>query len=161
MNNKLITLNNMLSLNTRLLVNCFENVSNSQAQERINEKTNPMIFILMHILDARYYLARYVGIHIESPYKKISGKAKKFEDIKEYPTISEILEYWKEIGELIYDGISNLEEEKLEKKSSFSFPVNDNTVLGAITFLIHHESYHIGQLGYLRKLIGLEAMSYE
>ena len=39
-------------------------------------------------------------------------------------------------------------------------PGVDRTRLGALTFLVQHDSYHIGQLALLRKPAGLPAMSY-
>ena len=33
-------------------------------------------------------------------------------------------------------------------------------MLGALTFLVQHDSYHLGQLTFLRKLAGLPAMRY-
>jgi uncharacterized damage-inducible protein DinB len=41
------------------------------------------------------------------------------------------------------------------------FPMPNATVLGVLTFLVQHESYHIGQLALFRKCAGLPAMSYE
>jgi uncharacterized damage-inducible protein DinB len=34
-------------------------------------------------------------------------------------------------------------------------------VLGALTFLVQHDSYHLGQLSLLRKWAGLPAMRYD
>jgi uncharacterized damage-inducible protein DinB len=36
----------------------------------------------------------------------------------------------------------------------------DQTVLSALTFLVQHDSYHVGQLALLRKYVGLPAMRY-
>jgi uncharacterized damage-inducible protein DinB len=38
--------------------------------------------------------------------------------------------------------------------------VSDGSVLGAVAFLAQHESYHMGQLGLLRKALGYPPMSY-
>ena len=34
------------------------------------------------------------------------------------------------------------------------------TTLGMLTFLVQHDSYHIGQLSLLRKYAGMPAMQY-
>ena len=39
-------------------------------------------------------------------------------------------------------------------------PLGEPTVLSALTFLVQHESYHIGQVTFLRKHAGLPAMQY-
>ena len=48
----------------------------------------------------------------------------------------------------------------LNEKSKDKFPIDDESVLGGISFLVGHEAYHIGQLSILRKFFGLEAMKY-
>ena len=50
--------------------------------------------------------------------------------------------------------------EELETAVDARFPGVDRTRLGALTFLVQHDSYHIGQLALLRKPAGLPAMSY-
>lgn len=37
-------------------------------------------------------------------------------------------------------------------------PVEDKTIMGGFAFLISHESYHVGQLGLLRKELGLSTI---
>jgi hypothetical protein len=40
------------------------------------------------------------------------------------------------------------------------FPIEDASRLGLLAFLVQHDSYHIGQLSWLRKYAGLPAMKY-
>lgn len=44
--------------------------------------------------------------------------------------------------------------ESLESDAGKKSPGEDNTILGRIAFLLHHESYDIGQLGLWRKQLG-------
>jgi uncharacterized damage-inducible protein DinB len=53
-----------------------------------------------------------------------------------------------------------MNESKLQEKVRFKFPIEDNTKFGALTFMVQHETYHIGQLGILRRALGLPAMKY-
>jgi uncharacterized damage-inducible protein DinB len=39
-------------------------------------------------------------------------------------------------------------------------PVADPSVLGALTFLLQHESYHVGQLAMLKKHLTGKPMKY-
>ena len=39
----------------------------------------------------------------------------------------------------------------LEGASPIEFPIESKTILGAIAFLALHESYHMGQLAYVRR----------
>ena len=44
---------------------------------------------------------------------------------------------------------------------ALSFPLANGTLLGTLTFLVQHDSYHLGQLSLLRKYCGLPAMRYQ
>ncbi|MBU1095037.1 MAG: DinB family protein [Bacteroidetes bacterium] len=160
MEKEIISSINILNLNTKLFTNCFNDVNDSMASKCINDAINPMNFIALHLLDARYYLAKFAGVHIESPYSQITKGAEKPCDIKNYPPVNEMILNWTDIGNLLADTISNLKSDFLSSSYRTKFPVENKTKLGVITFLVQHESYHIGQLGLIRKLHGLPAMSY-
>jgi len=48
----------------------------------------------------------------------------------------------------------------LARANVHRFPISDTTALGMITFLTQHDSYHIGQVGFLRRQLGKPAMTY-
>ena len=49
----------------------------------------------------------------------------------------------------------------LASDSPVNVPFGDKTMKGFLAFLMHHEAYHIGQMGILRKYLGNEAMKYD
>ena len=149
-----------VGLNTRLITNCFDGVDDELANKRINDSTNPMAFISLHALEARYFLTRVLGAKVQNPYKKLTKDAKTWEDLKEMPPVNEMLNYWKEVGDILLDTLKNIDESKLQEKVRFKFPIEDDTKFGALTFMVQHEVYHIGQLGILRRVLGLPAMKY-
>ncbi len=53
-----------------------------------------------------------------------------------------------------------LEESFLRSESPQTFPVDDHTTLDGMVFFLEHEAYHLGQLGFLRKSLGLGSMKY-
>ena len=56
--------------------------------------------------------------------------------------------------------LEKVKGENLEAESEVPFPVGDRTVLGNVIFLLHHDTYHIGQIAILRKQFGYPAMKY-
>ena len=157
---ELLPLYNTMKLNSNLFASCVEDLNSEQSAARLNENTNSIIFLLCHILGARYYLSNYLGSDAMFPYDETFGKYDSISQIKEYPAISEVKKYWIEISEMLEDQLINMSDISLLKKSKFEFPIDDDTILGGITFLIHHESYHIGQIGFCRKYLGLTPVSY-
>ncbi len=153
-------LHELLQLNSRLLINCLEGVDDETARKRINDRTNNIAFISSHIIDARYFLASYLGIESSNPFKELLEGLNSIEDFTEFPVVKEVLSAWREVSPALSERFESLTEAEIGEKSAQPFPIDDDTVLGGIAFLIQHESYHIGQLGFLRKCFELEAMGY-
>jgi uncharacterized damage-inducible protein DinB len=151
----------MCKLNTRLFNNVLDGVNENLARERMSNNTNNMYFTICHMLDARYFLANLLGLKEECPYKEIFDAARNIDDLNNYPPLDPIKSHWNEISNLIENRMPDVNEILLQKKPPIDFPLDDNTVLGGITFLLQHESYHIGQLGLMRKYFGLGPMKYD
>lgn len=158
--NTLAPLVRTFDLNTRLFLNAVENVDDKIATSRPNENTNHMAFVACHLVDARHYLGNTVGHESNSPFKALEG-ARGIDDIEEFPSVDEIRSAWKAISEKVSPHLTTLGDADLEKESERPFPIEaGNTILGAITFLLEHDSFHIGQLGLLRRFFGLDALKY-
>ena len=160
MNNALVPLVRTLDLNTRLFLNALDGVDDNIATSRPNESTNHIAFIACHLVEARHYLGNTVGHERSSPFKALEG-ARGIDDIQEFPTVDEIRSAWKVISERLSSHLATLGDADLEKELERPFPIEaGNTTLAAITFLIEHDSFHIGQLGFLRRFFGLDALKY-
>ncbi len=151
----------LLRLNTRLFANCLDGIDDEAARTRINDRTNNVAFIACHLVDARYFLAAYLGAEATNPLKEVLEGLKSIEDFTEFPVVKEVLAAWQEVSGLLAERCRSLSKADLGALSTQEFPVADDTVLGGIAFLIQHESYHIGQLGLLRRAFDLKAMSYD
>ncbi len=161
MNKLLVTLNNTLKLNSKLFLNCFENITENESKQRINQNTNSFLFIAIHIVDARYYLLNFLSCNLQSPFEKLLKNINHIDEIKHYPPLSDILTAWETVSVELLNKFKELNDDDLSVKSSASFPLDDKTILSGITFFVQHESYHVGQLGFLRKCLGKGSMSYK
>lgn len=151
-------------LNTRLLVNCFAGVGDEQALYRPDGvdggEVNNMAFLAAHLADARRYLANLLGPEVANPFPELADGSG-IDDFPELPRVAALLAAWREMGEVLDARLAAATAEALDADSPAPFPVDDGSLLGGIAFLLHHESYHLGQLAYLRKLLGRGAMTYD
>ncbi len=53
---------NTIDLNTRLFSNVLEGITDEMATRRPNDGANHVSFIACHMVDARHYLARSLGL---------------------------------------------------------------------------------------------------
>ena len=82
------------------------------------------------------------------------------DDLERVPTLGEIREEWLAVSPVLEARLAALTPEDLAGKTTQRFPIDDATLAGTLAFLLHHEAYHLGQLGLLRRAAGLPAMRY-
>lgn len=147
-------------LNHRLLLACLDGMDDSAALKVLVPDTNHVAFLVLHLIDARCFLLKMLGQKVEHPFGKTYDSAKSIDDIETFPTLEELRAAWKQTGSWMRDAFEAATEERLASKPPLAIPVADQTCAGAVSFLAQHEAYHVGQLAYLRKGLGLGPMSY-
>lgn len=155
-------LSRILRLNTRLLRNCLEGMSDEIAARRPSPGTNNVAFIAAHCAQARFYLLQLLGADSANPLAAALGKARSIDDVAELPSLAVVLDAWTSAAHALRDRLETVSAEELEREipNAPPFPGTDKTALSLLTFLVQHESYHLGQLALLRKHFGLPAATY-
>lgn len=151
---------NLLQLNAGLVANCLEGLSEDQARARVVPSLNSMAFLLAHLTDARHALLRMLGGTADNPLAPYLTTARSIEDVVELPPLSRLLDAWWAIDAAVDSRLKELSSAEFDEPSGQRYPGGDSTVLGAVAFLVQHDSYHLGQLALLRRAHALPAMRY-
>ena len=94
--------------------------------------------------------------------RAVSRRQKGIDDIEQLPPLSEIQAAWTKAAHLLRDRLAALTRGRLwTAPSNIRFPLANGTLLATLTFLVQHDSYHLGQLSLLRKYCGLPAMRFQ
>ena len=160
MDSRIVALANTLRLNTKLFRNCLESLSNEAATVRPSPSTNSASFVAAHLTDSRFFLLRVLGAEAANPLAPYLSTARSIDDVKQMPSLDETLTAWTTASHALRARLETLTAAELDGPTSAPFPAAGQTMLGALTFLVQHDSYHLGQLAYLRKYAGLPAMRY-
>jgi len=150
----------ILRLNTRLFENCLDGLTDDAARVRHASGVNSVTFIAAHVTDSRFFILKTLGASLENPLSAILDKAKTIDDISDWPSLDLIRGAWLDASAAIDARLESATADDLDASVESRFPGVDGTRLGALTFLVQHDSYHLGQLALLRKPAGLPAMSY-
>ena len=167
---RVLPLASCFRLNGRLFENCFRGADDEAALRRPGTTDNStanhsaagnnMAFLGAHLVDARRYLANLLGPEVDNPFPELA-EGESIDDFDELPSVERILAAWRDMGATVLDRLEAVPADHLDRESEQQFPVDDPTLLGGVAFLVQHESYHVGQLAYLRRLVGLGAMTYD
>lgn len=150
----------IFNLNTRLFLNALAGVTEDQAKERISDHNNPLNWLAVHTVWARYNICALLGKPVENPYNGLFESFKPFDPNYNYATLAEAKAEWQKASDLLKEALATVTEEHLAAEAPFKNPIGDNSISGTIAFLAQHESYDIGQAAFLKKYFTKEAMSY-
>jgi DinB superfamily len=122
------------------------------------EVSNPIVWIAGHLAYSRTGVARALGAHLDPPWPDIFAKGVKDAAPEAYPDIADIRSAWTLASTALMKHLDELEEAVLAAPSPSRLPIPDRTVRGAINFAAFHESYHVGQMAYVRKWLGFPGL---
>src|SRR5688572_3515680 len=149
MDPRVVALADILRLNTKLFRNCLDGLTDEQAVVRPSATTNSAAFIAAHVADARFFLLKMLGDERSSPLAPYLENARGIDDVAQCPPLAETRAAWTAASHAIRDRLEVLTAADLDAGVSMRFP-GQQTVLGILTFLVQHDSYHVGQLALLR-----------
>ena len=154
-------------LHNRLFKNVLDGLTDEETNKRVNDnkQMSHIKYIAGHILNAQYGFAALGKVTVERKWDDLfapQGKSSAKDNIQ-YPAIDEIKDEWKKMEDKIRVGLTNLTDEELNSEPPFPFIFDpfENTVAGFWSFLNHHQAYHIGQIGILRRGLNKEPMRYD
>ncbi len=140
--------------NDQLFHRALEGIKPEDLFRSPQSESNPLIWIAGHLMTSRVSLTRVVGERIENPWSKIFARGASVDEKINYPELPEIVSLWNTTTKSLMNGLESLDDATLSEEASFRVPTGDKTKRGAIVFLNFHETYHIGQMAYLRKWLG-------
>ena len=135
----------ILDLNTDLLLNCLDGLSDAEAQHRLQGGGNSLAFLLAHLTDTRHFLATRLKRPLPNPFASLLADARSIDDIQGWPSVDELRAAWRTISDHLASVLPSLTAEELSE---------------ANVFLTQHDSYHVGQAAFLRRQVGKPAMAY-
>jgi hypothetical protein len=131
-------------------------LENSVAGRRVSDKANPIIWVAGHITNSRTHLLELFGTKKDFEWAPLFQEP--YDSAREYPDISVIKEAWTEVTNELFDKLGEASDDQLAREVGYKIPHGDNTVRGAIVFLLYHEAWHLGQIAYIRKCTDMEGL---
>ncbi|MHC4472378.1 MAG: DinB family protein [Planctomycetota bacterium] len=121
------------------------------------EGSNPAVWILGHVLLERKHLYRELGADVEGGESDtLFARGAKPEDLPSDLSPGALVEEFHSVHGRFVAHLSEMSEADLEVAVESEYPEMPKTRLGALQFLFLHETYHVGQLGTLRVMLGKE-----
>lgn len=150
-------------MHSQLFANVIEGISLEDAKQRINGRTNHVLWMVGNLVNCRYWLANALGLSEKDPNDALFADAKALDESFDYPQLENLKTEWHKISPLVFNKLCNLTDEELLRPYSIGMETSfiEENYLNAIGMCIDREEYLLGQLGLMRKILGYDAMKYQ
>jgi len=144
----------ILGYNAWMFGNAVKDVSAEQAGFRVKDNTNAFDRLAGHVVVARHGMGGLVKIEMpELPWGSFAefGMGTQFDDERECASLGDIAEKFNDVSAVLMANFPQVSDDVLASPSPFPIPGEGQTMQDLLAFLTMHETYHIGQLGLLKK----------
>ena len=141
--------------NARFLKQSVGGLSEEEWLRRPNDHTNHMLWLVGHIAWSRTMLLKRLGAEWTTDWLHLYARGAKCVDSPECPAPHVALEAWNETCVRLNAALEAASEELLDMPAPTPGPPSaDGKISGTVNFMAYHETYHIGQIAYLRAWLG-------
>jgi uncharacterized damage-inducible protein DinB len=153
-NSKLGNIAGTFSTNTGLVSKALAGIRDDEWGTRPGGESNPPAWVAGHLVYSRGLLLRLLGLEWTAAWEKLVDRGVEQVPAEQYPTRDEIARAWDEVSARVAGALENVSAEALARPVANGLPSFDGKVAGAVALPGFHETYHVGQLGYLHKWLG-------
>lgn len=112
-------------------------------------------WIVAHLAASRRRVRRKLGDAVpEESWERLVATGHKPEPVHELPPVEVLLADFGESGGVLERLLATLTEDEASAPWGSEFPDGSKSLSGGLHFFHFHESYHLGQLGLIRRLCG-------
>lgn len=140
--------------NTGILQKAVADLTPEQWLSRPGDHANHITWIVGHVIWARHAIINRVGGSWSCSGLEVFARSAKLGESASYPAPEALLDLWRESAVLLDATLNALTPEALAAPAPPGPPSPDGKVSGFIAVLAWHETYHLGQIAYLRSWLG-------
>lgn len=152
-------------LHQRLYNNVLDGFTDEETNMRLPgySHLSHVKYLAGHLLNSQYGIAMLAGLKPEIKWNElfaVMGQSEAHDDAN-YPHINEIRDEWNNLFQPVQEKLITLNDEQLAESPPEPFDAVSESKDQLWAFISHHQAYHIGQIGILRRAFGKAPMSYE
>lgn len=151
-----VYLDAMLKSNTGLVTKAIADIPAENWVKQPGDGSNHLLWIMGHLVWARGNMARTLGSSWSQPWTKQFARGSAREEASQYPQTEVVQKAWADVSGELAKILPTAPADLLNQPHAN--PTFDGKVGGFLAFLAFHETYHVGQIGYLRKWLGHSAL---
>ena len=147
-------INGMYKANSDIVKKAISEISPADWFRRPGDDSNHLMWVTGHLIWSRENVLKALKSDWAAPWSSLFARGGELSTEDEYPEVEEMKRTWDDVSGELVASLANPPADLLAKTVAQGRPSFDGKLSGLIAFLAFHETYHVGQLTYLRKWLG-------
>jgi uncharacterized protein YndB with AHSA1/START domain/uncharacterized damage-inducible protein DinB len=148
----------IFTMNDSLAIRAFDKITDEDVWRRPTDRTNPMQWILGHMVATRAQMLKTFGESVDTGWGDTFARGAGLGPTASYPTREAIQAVSRDVNSRLYARLGALTDADLARPAPLRPTPAIQTLGDLLSFFALHDTYHVGQLGYARKAIGHPGM---
>ncbi|HJT67244.1 MAG TPA: DinB family protein [Pyrinomonadaceae bacterium] len=150
-------LNNVASIfkaNTDIINKAIGDVATEDWFRQPGDDSNHLLWLMGHLVVHRGRTLNFLGKDWDVAWRSLFARGAERIDSGEYPSVDELRSAWSQVSADLAAVLRDTPAEALAKAPPEGVPSFDGKLGGTVAFFAFHDTYHTGQVSYLRKWLG-------
>ena len=145
--------------NNNFTSNFVKDLSAEDWMHRPEGAANHIAWIVGHIIWARTAVLGRLGSQWSAPWLGLFARGEKVDGTAPYPSPEVLMSAWDDVAKKLNSALEAATDELVGQPAAKPGPPSaDGKMSGTIRFLSWHETYHVGQISYVRGLLGKKSL---
>ena len=144
----------MFKANTDIIDKALAGVSSEHWFKKPSDDSNHLMFVLGHLVVHRAHTLKTLGVDWDNPWIQLFSRGAEHVADAEYPSVDEMRAAWDQVSAELSATLKQPNAELLAQDAPKGPPSFDGKISGTVAFFAFHDTYHVGQVSYLRKWLG-------
>lgn len=144
----------MFKTNTDIVNKAIADVESDHWFKKPSDDSNHLTWVLGHLIVHRGVILKMIGVDWENAWSETFARGAERVADEKYPSPDDMRGAWADVSEKLSAALKNPVEGVLTQEAPKSPPSFDGKVSGSVAFMAFHDSYHVGQVSFLRKWLG-------
>ena len=151
----------IFAFNDGFVLPAMEGLTDAELWKAPTDRNNAILWIAGHVVQTRAMILQLLGEPVDTGWGKLFDRGAPAANVAgadRYPSRSEIERVMREITPRLHAKLASLDEKYLAGPARMQVP-GTKTMADELAFFALHESYHVGQLAYVRKGLGYAGLA--
>lgn len=148
----------IFSFNEPFVLQALSGLTDEELWRAPSDRNNGMLWVAGHLVQTRAMVLGFLGDPVDTGWGKLFDRGAAIVDASHYPSRDQIERVMRDVSPRLRAKLASLTDDVLTRPATMQVP-GTQTVADELAFFALHDSYHVGQLSYIRKSLGYPGLA--